>query len=78
MEYCLQAVYNSVTKVAGRRERAVAVGEDEDEGYLEKEGVVMQKRKVQWGQGPQYRPNMYYYWTHVLPKGQFLTVAFAS
>lgn len=38
MEYCLQAVYNSVTKDAGRRERAVAVGEDEDEDevYLEK------------------------------------------
>lgn len=42
MEYCLQAVCNSVTKVAGRRERAVAVGEGEDEVYLEKDGVVMQ------------------------------------
>lgn len=70
MEYCLQAVYNSATKVAGRRERAVVIGEDEDEVYLEEESVVMQKRVAQrGGQGPQYRPNMYYYWTHVLPEG---------
>lgn len=78
MEYCLQTVYNSVTKVAGRRERTVAVGEDEDEVYLEKDSVLMEKRVAQGGQGPQYRPNMYYYWTHVLPEGQFLALAFAS
>lgn len=49
MEYCLQAVYNSVTKVAGRRERTVVIGEDEDEVYLEEESVVMQKRVAQRG-----------------------------
>lgn len=78
MEYCLQAVYNSVTKVAGRRERAVAVGEDENKIYLEKESVVMSKGVAQAGQGPQHRPNMYYYWMHVLPEGWFLALAFAG
>lgn len=40
----------------------------------------MMPKRVALGQGPQYSPNMYNYWTHVyvLSEDWFLVLAFAG